>query len=452
MAVVVQDLVTKFSFLGSLNPLAKNNLLLGGTVKLLGHIPKSLDVAVAAFTFFANRILTTVDALDQLSRQTRIAVGNIQELNFIAGQTQSTSAAMESTLRSLSSTIGSAAQKGSEDFARLGISVRDANGQVKNADVILDEVRQRFVALNLSIQEQEHFASALGIDTSLLQLLNKTNSEMAGLRDRARELGTLTAEQTEQANEYKKSLNSMWFSLNSVKQLVAIGVAPELGRLADNFAQLLADNREWIVDGIQFAIEWIGNLTASFNRMLPLFAGVAAGFVLLKGATLAWGLIMGTVSLPFTAIAAGVAALYLVVDDLIVAFQGGHSVIADFFQNAFGIDAVDELTESFKLLMKYAINPVIKLFKDLWALWQKIVGGITSGGAAIARLFGAGGSNNIPIGAGTGGSNGSTSNQVNQNVDIQIKTNDPLAAGRAVQDGLQRQLDNANTQLGVGGR
>lgn len=452
MAVVVQDLVTKFSFLGSDKPLKEYNLSLGGSIKLLAGMWIGLNAAASAFSYWAGGVLSSVDALDQLSRQTRVAVGEIQELNFIAGQTQSTSAAMESTLRSLSSTIGSAAQKGSEDFARLGISVRDANGQVKNADIILDEVRQRFVALNLSIQEQEHFASALGIDTSLLQLLNKTNSEMAGLRDRARELGILTAEQTEQANSYKKSLNSMWFSLNSVKQLIAIGVAPELERLADNFTQLLADNREWIVDGVQFTIKWVGNLTAAFNRLLPVLAGMAAGFVLVKVAALGLGKVLGIIFSPFVLITAGIAGLLLIVDDLIVAFQGGHSVIADFFQNAFGIDIVDALTQSFQFLMKYAINPVIKLFKDLWALWQLIVGGIMSGGAAIARFFGAGGSNTIPIGAGTGGAGGSTSNQVNQNVDIQIKTNDPLAAGRAVQDGLQRQLDNANTQLGVGGR
>jgi hypothetical protein len=60
--------------------------------------------------------------------------------------------------------IGDAAQKGSDDFARLGISVRDSNGQIKTADVILSEVSKRFNDLNLSMQEQQSFASALGID------------------------------------------------------------------------------------------------------------------------------------------------------------------------------------------------------------------------------------------------------------------------------------------------
>jgi len=231
---VVQELVTEFGFLGSIKPLTDYNVSLGGSIKLLGGVFVALEGAAAGFGLWANDVLTGVDALGSLSRQTRVSVAGIQELNFAAEQSQSSSAAMESTIRGLTATIGTAAIQGSADFSRLGISVRDASGHVKTADTVLDEVRQRFRALGLSMAEQEHFASALGIDASLLQLLNRTDSEMANLRDRAQELGTLTGEQVEQAEDYKKSLNSMWFSLNNVKQLVAVGVAPELGRLADN--------------------------------------------------------------------------------------------------------------------------------------------------------------------------------------------------------------------------
>ena len=55
------------------------------------------------------------------------------------------------------------------------------------------------------------------------------------------------------------------------------------------------------------------------------------------------------------------------------------------------------------------------------------------------------------MGAGAGTSGGATSKSIDQKVDIQIVTNDPEAAGRAVGDNLQRQLDNANTQLSTGG-
>lgn len=452
MGVVVQDLVTKFSFLGSDKPLKEYNLDLGSSIKLLGVMYAGLNAAASAFIYWSDTVLTGVDSLDQLSKISNVSASRIQEWEYAAGQSQSTAAAMDSTIRSLSATIGSAAQKGSEDFARLGISVRDSNGHVKNADQILDEVRRRFVALNLSMQEQQTFASALGIDTSLVQLLNKTDQEMASLTARARELGTLTAEQTQQANDYKQSLNSMWFALNSVRQLVAIGVAPELRILADNFIQLLADNKEWVIDGIQFAIKWAGILLASFNRMLPIFAGIVAGFIASKIAALGFAGVMGIIFSPLNVVIGVATALYLILDDLIVAFQGGHSVIADFFQNAFDINIVTSLTAAFQFLQKYALEPLLNVFRDIWSFWQLIIRGITTGGAALAGLLGIGAGGSIPIGTGTGGAGGVTNNRIEQKVGIEIKTNDPLAAGRAVQDGLQRQLDNANTQLGIGGR
>lgn len=436
MATVVQDLVTKFSFLGSTAPLTDYNQSLGGSIKLLGGMLLGLEAAAGAFTFWADGVLTGVDALDQLSKATNVSVANIQELNFIAGQTQSSSAAMESTISSLGSTIGSAAQKGSEDFSRLGISVRDASGQVKNADVVLDEVRQRFQALGLSMQEQEHFASALGIDSSLIQLMGKTNDEMSTMRDRARELGTLTAEQTEQANLYKKSLNSMWFSLNSVKQLVAVGVAPELSAMAKNFTQLLADNKDWIVGGIQATVKWLGNLWAAVNRLLPVIALLGIGFLALKIHALGFAGAMALIFSPIVLITAGIVALLIIIDDLIVAFSGGQSVIADFFQEFLGVDIV--------AAMKGQFDQILQWIDLIVAKWGALTDFLGFGDSTVTA--------NIPVGAGASAAGGATSNTIDQKVDIQIVTNDPEAAGRAVSNGLQKQLDNANTQLATGGR
>ena len=98
------------------------------------------------------------------------------------------------------------------------------------------------------------------------------------------------------------------------------------------------------------------------------------------------------------------------------------------------------------LIGKYVIQPIIDSFKFWWDIWQKIASGLASGVGTIAKFFG------FPAGSGAQTTGGTTSNQVSQSVDISISTNDPEAAGRAVENGLQRQLDNANTQLGVGGR
>jgi hypothetical protein len=439
VAIVVNDLVTKFSFLGSVKPLGDYNVSLGGSIKLLGGMALGLSAGAAAFGYWTDGVLGGVDALSALSRESGVSVAAIQELNFAAGQTQSSAGAMESTINSLSKTIGDAAQKGSDDFARLGISVRDAGGHVKNADTILGEVSNRFKALNLSISEQKSFASALGIDTSLLQLLGKTSVEMAAMRDRARELGTLTAEQTEQAALYKQSLSEMWFGINAVNQLVAVGFAPTLQGMAEDFTDLIANNKDWIVNGIQATIEWVGNLVDAFNRLLPVFALIGAGFLAMKIAALGFGGAMALAFAPVTLTIAGITALLLIVDDLIVAFSGGKSVIADFFKDTFDIDIVDALANALQSLIAN--------------VWDPLVAGFD----AVAGFFGLGADTtmrtNIPADVNATQRGATVDNRrIDQSNQINIYTPDAEAAGRAVGDNLQKQLDNANTQLDTGGR
>lgn len=465
MAQVVNDLVTKFSFLGSTRPLDEYNVTLGGSIKLLGGMALGLTAGAAAFGFWADSVLGGVDALGALSKESGISVAAIQELSFMAEQTQSTAAAMESTIASLSTTIGSAAQKGSEDFARLGISVRDANGQVKNADTVLGEVSDRFRALGLSINEQKSFAGALGIDSSLLQLMGKTTAEMGAMRERARELGTLTAEQTKQAEEYKKSLNAMWFGVNAVSNLVAVGFAPTLRGLAEDFTDLIADNKEWIVSGVQTSIEWIGNFVAAFKRLMPVMALVGVAFIALKLYALGFGGAMALAFAPVTLVVVGVTALVLIIDDLIVAFKGGQSVIADFFAEFFGIDIVsvmrdvagvaDAMFSAFiglgASIYDRVFAPMFSLIGDAiagilpdWAL--DLIGDNSAAGASIATR------NTIPIGASTVPGGSTDNRRIEQSNEINIYTADARAAGAAVSDSLQAQLDNANTQLATGGR
>lgn len=441
--MIVNDLVTKFSFSGSTAPLDKYNKNLAGSIKLLGGMTLAFNAAFASAVYWANGILGGVDALSKLQNETNVSVDRIQELSYAAGQSQSSADAMKSTISSLTDVIGTAAQKGNDDFSRLGISVRKASGDVKNADEVLTEVRHRFQELNLSMAEQRSFAKSLGIDSSLIQLLNKTDSQMAALSSRARQLGVLNKEQTKQAELYKKATNELWFGLNSIKQMIAIGLGPELENMAKSFTDLLAKNKGWIIGGIQFAVTWIGNIAAALNRLLPVFGLMAAGFIAMKIAALGFGGVMGIIFSPVNIIIAVLAAVLLAIDDLIVAFKGGKSVIADFFKNTFNID-------------------IVKVLKDVWNFLSMIGEKIIQFGGYLAGLVGFGGGGTsikplqtvIPQGSTTNTTNASSvdNRQVTQTNTIEVKTSDPQMAGKAIEDTLQRQLRNANNQIGSGGR
>lgn len=439
---VVSQLITEFKFVGSEGPLNKYNNSLGKGIGLLAGFTAATLAGGAAIAKWASGVLGAEQNLINLSAETGVAVGKIQELSFAAEVSNSTAGALTSALGALSAKIGDAAQKGSEDFARLGISVRDANGNVRATDEILAQIGARFRTMNLSMAEQRSFAEALGIDTSLLTMLNRTSGEMAQLAQRARDLGTLTKEQTAFAQDYNDSLTVMRYAMDGVRRLAAVGIGPELKSMAESFTTLVENNRDWVINGLKFTVGVLGDFLDMLGRVWPLLAAGAGIFVGLKVATLGWAGAMAILLSPAVIVSALIAGLVLVVDDMIVAFQGGKSIIADFFQDTFDVDIVKAMTAAFDHL-KGSLQILWGWMEPIWEAYKDIMSMAESG---AVQLFNAG---REFFG---GSSNQQTSNRsVNQDVRIDVRTSDPVRAGQAAADGLQRQMDDAQTQADRGG-
>lgn len=498
---VVTELITEFKFVGSEGPLNKYNASLAKGIGLLAGMTAAVAASGVAIASWTSSVLAGEQSLINLAAETGVAVERLQELRYIASVSNSDIGALDQSMVELSKIIGEAAQQGSEDFARLGISVRDSNGDVKNAAEVLDDVRYSFERLNLSKAEQQSFAQKLGIEPSLITMLNHTSGEMASLSQRARELGILTEEQTMFAAEYNDAMTGMRYAMDGVRRLVAVGLGPELKNMVEMFTDLLAKNRDWIVNGIKFAVGMLSDFMEMIGRVWPLLASGAAAFVALKVATLGWAGALGFLLSPAVLIAAGIAALLFVVDDLIVAFQGGQSVIRNFFLEFFGFDiqpVLQGIVDGFKDMFGFLMDIAGGFLASIGGLFSGI-GGILTGnfseglddlGAAFSiwidtmrelfmGMFGgvfewAKGAllDVIPdwmkdmVGIETkppdgrqdkgaflpGNTTQQTSNRsTQQDVQINVTTSDPVRAGEVTVSELQQQLDDAKAQTDRGG-
>lgn len=460
---IVNEVVTKFSFVGNLKPGEEFNKNLGDSIKLLAGFGAASITAAGAFAGWINNTLSGLDPMIQLSRETGVAIESIQELGYAASVSGSSAQAMQASIRGLSQTIGKAAQFGSAEFSRLGISVRDTGGQVKTADKIIAELSKRFDELNLSMPERQSFAQSLGIDASLVQLLSATSGQLGELRKKARDLGVITKEQADLTASYNDSLTTLKFAFGSVQNAIAIGFAPELKKITEGVIEFLSANKDAIINGITKFGEGINVVAGAVVRLTPLLAALAAGFVVFRIASIGLGTILATVFSPVVLITAGIVALLLAVDDLIVAFQGGDSVIADFFAG-FGIDIVKELTDAFEYLSNILstiweqIKPIIEAIKTIGssALGYLFGGDETSGETGTARTVPQPQPQmlTIPVSQAMGTSMTSSiqNNKVEQSVNVNISTTDPLRAGTAVVESLNNQLTDAQTQFNRGGR
>ena len=380
---VVNEVVTKFSFQGNLAPQREFNAGLDNSIKLLAGVAAGITAASGAMFAWANSVFNTIDPMVQLQRETGVAIEAMQELGFVASVNGSSAQALQSSIAGLSRSIGDAARgmgRGKQAFEDLGISIRDANGQVKTADVMLEELRHRFDVLGMSMDEQRSILASLGIDSSLIQMLNLTGDEMDGLRARAQRLGIVTQEQGDAVADYNDSLTTLRFGMQGIQNMVAVGFAPMMGDLVERFVSLLEANQDLIVNGLN----WLGDVVAStmgmLGRMWPIFAAVAAGFAIAKIAAIGFGGVMSIILSPVVLWTAAILGAILIIDDLIVAFQGGESVIADFFESFFGIDIrpalqaiVSAVMETVDLIIEVfspAVDSIESMFKAVAAIIQ----------------------------------------------------------------------------------
>jgi hypothetical protein len=370
---LVAELVTKFTFIGNLSRLKGFNTGLAKGITLAAKAAAGITVATGAITTFVVKTMSGADAMAQLAKNTGVSIEKIQTLGYAASMSGSSQEALEGTLKSLSKTIGSAAQKGSADFSRLGISVRDANGNIKKADTILMEVGQSFKRLNLSMQEQQSFASALGIDDSLLQMLNKSSSEMAVLQARAKALGVISDAQAKKIINFNNSVKTLKFGMQSLARQAAIGLSPVIQNLSNKFIDFLSKNKfyegiEKLAKGFEFVVD-------GAIRLIKFMDDLIDATITWKGAILVLGAVFAMT--PIGKMVLLITGLLLIIDDLVVAFRGGKSVIRDFFKEFFGIDITPVLRNMVEWFKK-----AVKWLKDMekeFHIFSSITVGVLSG-------------------------------------------------------------------------
>jgi len=514
---VVSELVSKFSFVGDLAPQREFNENLKLSLALLAGVGAAIIGAAGGVFAFVASTTEAADALTDMNAETGISVEAIQELGFAAMMSGSSAEAMTASLSGLSKVAGDAARglgRGRKAFDDLGISVKDASGNVKTADVLFNDLRESFARLGTDKATQKSIIASLGLDPSTLQLLNATSEEIGTLVEKSRALGIVTTEQAEKAAAFQDSLDTAKFAVSALSQQIAINLAPSMQGITDGFVEFLIANKDLIKNGLQYLGEVITATAGFIVRMTPLVLGLGSAFIVAKLATGGFAAILGFVTSPVVLITAAIVALLLIVDDLIAAFQGGQSVIADFFMEFFGIDivpimhgivdafmdmvdavlavlqplfdswsamfdaviklfkgdfdgALDSLSQSFSSWIDFVKGVFGLLFDYLAWGWGNILNGIKQGAMSIlpdwaVDLIGSGDapspedmaslSPNEAVAIGGASSSSVSNSSIEQQNQINVYSSDPKAAGAAVDNALQDQLKTAKTQVNRGGR
>jgi len=171
---IVNEVVTKFSFQGNLGPQQKFNAGLNNSIKLLAGVAAGISATGGAMLAWANNIFQTLDPMVQLSRATGVSVSAIQELGYAASVNGSNLDAVSASLQEVTKRVGEFEQLGTgpakEVVEKLGVSFRDANGEIKSADQVMLDLTKTMEGMTEA--ERMNILDRLGIDKSLIQLLS----------------------------------------------------------------------------------------------------------------------------------------------------------------------------------------------------------------------------------------------------------------------------------------
>lgn len=223
--------------------------------------------ALAGLAGLAYKSVTAADELVTLSTQTGITTDELQKMKYASDLVDVSVEEITGAMTKMKKNMASTSKDTQAAFAQIGVSVTDANGQLRNTTDVFYEVLQGLSGIE---NETER-------DVVAMQLFGKSADQLAGIIDdggaalkslgeEAQELGLVMSEDT------LESLNNVNDSIDKLK-------AKADGTLANSGAkamEALMPIFEKVLDGMDKALTYIGNLDEGQIKMIATLLAVVA--------------------------------------------------------------------------------------------------------------------------------------------------------------------------------
>lgn len=345
------------------------------------------------------------DALYNAANRVGSTAENLGGLQYALAQSGVEAEALESSLDGFSDIIGQAKLgegEGLEVFQKLGIQLKDANGNARDTVAIFNDLQTALTGLDK--QTQVAYLGMLGMDGQLAQGMSVTSEEFQKLQaEYASAYGTLGVnvnDAAEQAHLFQNTLNQLKQTFSVITDAVGISFFQESVQAFQDLRRILTENigkialvlkslmgmlmavvKSFVALG-KTALEVVSSIIDWYTRQSTLFQGI----IKIIGGITAAILVMNTAFMksPIGRLLALVAAVGMLIEDFQVWKQGGDSLIGSLLggfeqiRNAAGWFApvIDNLD---KVMMGVAAIPVaFKGWSIIGPLLKTIIGPFTA--------------------------------------------------------------------------
>lgn len=355
----------------------------------------ALTAIGAAVTYAVNEYSQQAAELDKVSRSTAESTDVIQKMGFAMEQSGGSAQSLISDLESLNKSIASPMPgEFNQGLFMLGVSTRNASGELKKGSDILLELSDRFKSMDAS--KALAWAEKAGISSDTVLMLRQGKDAIQAYMEQAQAF-TVPQQAIEAAAKFSRQAQMIGKIINYLGMTVAGSLAPVFEKMTTRFSDWILASKELIqlqlkniiegiAGGFRMFFEIIDRIREKLFQFIPglkdfnkalLEADNVSHIVLITLGL--FGAVIGVIAAKFILLAAVIGAAVIVVEDLITYFRGGESVtgrliekvqdLANEFKEAF--PAIASLAEIvFEWLGKLASWTGGELLKGLSQFWQ----------------------------------------------------------------------------------
>jgi phage-related protein len=205
------------------------------------------------------------EELNLSSIRTGVAVDSLQKLQYAATITGISTDSLNTSLKFLNRSIAVAGSNSVSEqaaaFRSMGISVRDANGNLRDANSVLLEMSTRFQKSNDAARNTATAMTIFGRSgTELIPFLKEGKSKIMELQDELERIGHVwTPEELQIGQAFDDSLDRVKVSIQGLASVIAINLFPVMKPVIDGMTKWIVGNKQWLAGSIRENVILLGD-------------------------------------------------------------------------------------------------------------------------------------------------------------------------------------------------
>lgn len=298
-----------------------------------------------------------------------ISTEELQQFQYLMQSNGASADQAGNALTKLNRVVGDAASGGkeaSDQFAALGVSIKDSNGNVLPLSEITNQLSEKISGLGSAAEKTAVATKLFGRgNTIVLNALGHGTEKIDEANKEFKELGGgLSGDFVDSAKAAEEATVGYDLAIAGVKSTIAGGLLPALTKIIKTVAKWAASARQIIGQSKIVQVVLVGLTVAATALAFQGLISLATSF----GTAAAAALGFTASTLPISAIglliALAIGAILLIIEDLYTFLTGGQSVIGDWIKSWAGVDAATKIVAGLNSALDY-LKPILKAIAEI---------------------------------------------------------------------------------------